>query len=166
MIAASLAQAAEGWARPWADLYADSSLVKSAVVFLHLAGVVVGGGFALSADRATFRLGRLTDDARLELVEELGDTHRTVLIGLAVVVATGIAMLLADLETLLPSAVFWVKMGGFVLLLLNGLTLQRAERRCRRDGGEAGWRALRRAAVRSAGLWLAVLWLGALLASS
>jgi hypothetical protein len=152
-------------AKPWADLYADSSLVKSLVVFLHLAGVVVGGGFALSADRAAFRLGRLTPDARLALVEELGETHRAVMTGLALVVATGVAMLLADLETLLPSPVFWVKMGGFALLLLNGLTLQRAERRCRR-GGEDAWRALRAAAVRSAGLWMAVLWLGALLASS
>ena len=111
---------------------------------------LVAGGFALSADRATFRLGRLTDDARLELVEELGDTHRPVLAGLAVVVASGLAMLLADLETLRPSTVFWVKMGAFALLLVNGLTLQRAERRCRRGDGDRAWRALRAAAVRSA----------------
>ncbi|HET7459752.1 MAG TPA: hypothetical protein VFJ82_00835 [Longimicrobium sp.] len=153
-------------AQPWADLYADSSGVKSIVVFLHLAALVVAGGFALAADRAAFRLGRLSEDARLELVDELGDTHRPVLVGLAVVVLSGVAMLLADLETLLPSVVFWVKMGGFALLLANGLTLQRAERRCRAGEGEKGWRALRAAAVRSAVLWMAVLWLGALLASS
>lgn len=161
----ALADAARTWAQPWADLYADSSVVKSLVVFAHLGGLLVAGGFALSADRATFRLGRLSPDARLGVVEELGDTHRTVLAGLAVVVASGLAMLLADLETLLPSFVFWGKMGLFALLLLNGVSLQRAERRCR--GGDAtAWRALRGAAVRSAGLWFVVLWMGALLASS
>lgn len=154
-------------AKPWADLYADSSLVKAIVVFLHLGGLLVAGGFALAADRATLQLGRLDESARLEFVHELGETHRPVLAGLAVVVLAGLLMLAADLETLLPSVVFWIKMGGFVLLLLNGLTLQRAERMLR--GGAAphtAWRSLHWAAVRSAGLWFTVLFLGTLLASS
>lgn len=163
----SLVQTAAGVAKPWADLYADSSWVKAIVVFLHLGALLVAGGFALAADRATLRLGRLDEGDRLEVVHELGETHRPVLIGLAIVVASGILMLAADLDTLLPSVVFWIKMGGFVLLLLNGLTLQRAERVLRAgDAAQKAWRKLHWAALRSAGLWFAVLFLGALLSSS
>lgn len=161
-----LIQAAEGAARPWAELYADSSLVKAVVVFLHLGGMLAAGGFALAADRATLRLGRLTEDQRLVFIRELGELHRPVLIGLGVVMATGAAMLLADLETLLASWVFWVKMGAFALLLLNGLTLRGAERRCGGGDGGPAWRSLRRAALRSAGLWFVVLFLGSMLASA
>ncbi|HET7461764.1 MAG TPA: hypothetical protein VFJ82_10980 [Longimicrobium sp.] len=163
----SLVKAAADAFQPWADLYGDSSLVKASVVFLHLGGLLVAGGFALAADRATLGLGRLGPEQRLEVVHELGETHRPVLAGLAVVIVSGVAMLAADLETLLPSVVFWAKMGGFALLLLNGLTLQRAERRLRGgDPGRQAWRSLHRAALRSAVLWFAVLFLGALLASS
>jgi hypothetical protein len=162
-----LVKSAAEVAQPWADLYGDSSLVKAAVVFVHLGALLVAGGFALTADRATLRLGRLDAEQRLEVVHELGETHRPVLAGLAVVVLSGLAMLAADLETLLPSVVFWLKMGGFVLLLLNGLTLQRAERMLQAgDPGQKLWRSLHRAAVRSAGLWFTVLFLGTLLASS
>ena len=163
----TLVQAAAGWVQPWADLYADSVTVKALVVFLHMGGLLAAGGFALAADRATLRLGRLTEGERLHFVRELGETHRPVLMGLAIVIVTGVAMLLADLETLLPSPVFWVKMGMFALLMLNGLTLRSAERRL--NGGahtQRGWRSLHRAALRSAGLWFTVLFLGTLLASS
>ena len=163
----SLVQNAAGFVKPWAELYSDSATVKAIVVFLHLGGLLAAGGFALAADRATLRLGRLTETERLHFVRELGDTHRPVLAGLAIVIVTGLAMLLADLETLLPSAVFWVKMGGFALLMLNGVTLQRAERML--SGGThtpRAWRRLHSAALRSAGLWFTVLFLGTLLASS
>jgi len=163
----SLAKSAAEALQPWADLYGDSSLVKALVVFLHLGALMVAGGFALAADRATLGMGRLDAAQRLEVVQELGETHRPVLAGLAIVVLSGLAMLAADLETLLPSVVFWAKMGGFVLLLLNGLTLQRAERRVRGgDSGRRAWRSLHGAALRSAVLWFAVLFMGTLLASS
>ena len=155
------------WTRPWADLYADSAMVKALVVFLHMGGLLAAGGFALAADRATLRLRRLPGEERLRLVRELGETHRPVLIGLSIVIVTGMAMLLADLETLLPSPLFWVKMGAFALLLLNGLVLRRAGHRLlRAPPTPRGWRSLHGAALRSAGLWFTVLFLGTLLASS
>jgi hypothetical protein len=162
-----LVHQAAGWVQPWADLYADSSLAKAIVVFLHMGGLLVAGGFALAADRSTLRLGRLTDGERLHFIRELGETHRPVLMGLAIVISTGLAMLLADLETLLPSPVFWLKMGVFALLMVNGLTLRRAEQRLN-DGSRTAraWRSLHHAALRSAGLWFTVLFLGTLLASS
>ena len=161
-----LVQHAEAIAKPWADFYSDSAWAKTIVVFLHLGGMLAAGGFAVSADRATLRLGRLDEGERLAFIRELGDLHRPVLVGLVVVVVSGLAMLFGDLETLLPSITFWVKMAAFVLLLLNGLTLQRAERRCSVEGGAGAWRALHRSALRSATLWFAVVFLGAMLASS
>lgn len=167
----SLLQTATAAAQPWADLYADSALVKAGVAFLHVGGLVAAGGFALFADRATLRAGRRTPAERHAWVRELGALHRPVLIGLAVVVLSGLLMLAADLEALLPSPVFWVKMAAFVLLLLNGRALQRAGQRLASSVAGAaddakGWRALRRASLRSAGLWFVVLFLGTLLTSA
>ena len=42
-------------AEPWNSLYSDSKLVSSTVVFLHLVPLLVAGGTALVADRATLR---------------------------------------------------------------------------------------------------------------
>ncbi|MDP9349822.1 MAG: hypothetical protein M3P24_11895, partial [Gemmatimonadota bacterium] len=42
-------------AGPWASLYNDSPPLQTVVLFAHLAGMLVGGGFALAADRATLR---------------------------------------------------------------------------------------------------------------
>jgi uncharacterized membrane protein len=151
---------------PWAELYANSARVKAVVVFVHVAGTMTAGGFAMAADRAALRAGRLADSERLHLVRELGEIHRPVLLALLAVVLSGVAMLLGDLETLLPSIVFWVKMGLFVLLLVNGVTVQRAERRLSADAPGAPWGPLRSAAWRSIGLWLAVVFFGALLSSA
>jgi uncharacterized membrane protein len=187
----ALVETLAGLARPWADFYGDSSLAQSAVAFLHFGGLVTAGGLAFAADRAALRAWRRPDEERRRYLRELAATHRPVLIGLAVVVLSGLAMLLADVEALLPSPVFWMKMGAFALLLLNGLTIRRAERMLsapapepaagaageepdrdapprpqRRADPEAPWRSLRRAALRSAGLWLTVLLLGTLLTSA
>jgi len=167
----SLLHTAIAAAQPWADLYADSALVKAAVAFLHVGGLVAAGGFALAADRATLRVSHRPEPERRAWVHELGALHRPVLTGLAIVVLSGVLMLAADLEALLPSPFFWVKMAAFVLLLLNGRALQRAGRRLAPaladpSDDAAAWRALRRASVRSAGLWLVVLFLGTLLTSA
>jgi hypothetical protein len=52
----------------------------------------------------------------------------------------------------------------FGLLLLNGIAVQVAGRRLSRDAMDArGWIRLRRASLRSIGLWTAVIFLGVLL---
>ena len=49
----------------------------------------------------------------------------------------------ADLETLLPSWVYWLKMGVFVLVLVNGTAIRRAGRRLQMDPHDAiHWRSL------------------------
>lgn len=160
-------QAVEGFARPWADLYNDHTAVSTAVTFTHLAGMLVAGGFAVATDRAVIRAGRAPAERRAAVLHELGAIHRPVVIGLAVVVLTGAAMLLSDVATFLPSGVFWAKMGLVGLLLGNGVLMQRAERRLRADPGDRrGWRSLTTASVRSGALWMLALLFGVLLTAA
>lgn len=149
-------------AQPWADWYGASTPVQTLVLFLHLGGLLVAGGVAFASDRAVLRAWRAGPERQRHVLVELGDAHRVVLGGLAVVIASGLLMLLADLESLLGSWVFWAKMAGFVVLLVNGLVLRSRESAARTQES-AEWRPLRTAAVRSAGLWLMVLLLGSLL---
>lgn len=154
-------------AQPWADLYASSTAVATAVQFLHLASLLVAGGFALSFDRAALRMTGKPVTERMPFLRELRAVHRPVLIALVIVTASGLALLLADLEALLPSTVFWIKLGAFVLLLLNGLLIAHAGARLLVNAEDArGWRALRSGAARSIALWTATLFLGVLLTSA
>lgn len=133
----------------WAHLYNDNHVVNTAVTFAHFGGVLVGGGLALAADRAAFRRVAAATDPRL---------HRWVVSALAVVFLSGVLMMLADLDTYLTSAVFWIKMVLVVLLLGTGYARIRVEAR----GGV--W--LRRISALSAALWLVILLAGTMLTSS
>src|SRR5512147_1671286 len=104
------------FAKPWASAYADSKVLMDSVTFLHVAGFLVAGGLALSADRAVFRAARADEATRRVHVAELNAVHLPVLAGLAVACLTGILLFLADVETFATSPVFWVKMGFLVLL--------------------------------------------------
>lgn len=124
----------------WAHLYNDNSVVNTAVTYVHLAGVLVGGGLALAADRDAFRPSPVLPDPQI---------HRWVVGALSFVFVTGVMMMLADLDTYLHSTVFWVKMALIALLLANGYGRVRAEAR------PGPW--LRRTSAVSAALWLAAL---------
>lgn len=153
---------------PWANLYNGSSLVSTSVTFVHLGGLLLGGGCAVAADRMTLRL-RPANSARFRAhLQELHGMHRPVLLGLALTFASGLLMLAADLPTYLPSTLFWFKMGLIAVLLGNGLVLRRAERALRFGwtAQDRGWRRLQRAAQASLTLWFGSLLLGtALLAA-
>lgn len=145
-------------AEPWATLYSDSPALQTVVLFLHLVGVLVGGGYALAADRATLRAFRSGAVERGRHLAELRAVHRPVVAGLTVALASGAAMLAADLETYLVSWPFWTKMGLVALLLANGYALRRAGEAPK--PGDAAWRRLRAASLASSVLWLAVLFAG------
>lgn len=151
-------------AEPWAVFYGDSPPLQAAVLFAHLGGMLVGGGFALAADRATLRASRAEAAGRDRHLSELLATHRPVLVALAVTAASGLLMLAADLETYLGSPAFWTKMGLVVLLLGNGYAVQRTGKLLSRDPG-AAWNRLRAASVASFVLWLAVVLAGTWLTS-
>lgn len=151
-----------GIAQPWADLYGGSVPVEVTVVFLHLAALMVAGGLAIASDRAIFRASPAGADVKALVVQVVGGAHRLVLIGLGVLVVTGLLMLLADVEALLTSPLFWAKMVGFGLLLVNGARLRRLAAG-NPVADAAAWRPLYGAAVTSTALWLGLLLLGVLL---
>ncbi len=150
--------------QPWADLYGGSTLLQGLVTFLHIGGVVVAGGFALASDRSTFRVSGRPAEIRREHLAELGAVHAPVLWALGIVLVSGGALLLADVETFLPSWFFWLKMGLVAVLLVNGLTVQKAEKGLvKNPEDQAAWKRLRWAAGRSVVLWGVVVLLGVLL---
>jgi hypothetical protein len=93
--------------------------------------------------------------------------HRPVLLGLTIVMASGLLMLAADLQTFLTSPVFWVKMALVAALLANGLGLTRAGQRLEREpDSESGWLRLRRWSLSSLALWFAVTLVGTFLTNA
>jgi hypothetical protein len=97
--------------------------------------------------------------------------------------ATGLLMAAADVATYAASAVYWSKMGGVALLLVNGVLLRRAEAAVRQAPAQApgdraegvappdpagmtgAWGAVRAAALRSLLLWCTLVLLGVLLSN-
>lgn len=150
--------------QPWSDLYAGSTALSTTVEFLHLGGLLVAGGLALSFDRAALRTGSRTLVDRTRFVNELREVHRPVLLALLVVILSGFALMLADFDAMLESKVFWLKMSVFIALMVNGFMVRRAGRLLERDVKNAArWRSLERGSIRSMGLWIAVVFLGVLL---
>ncbi|MEO5510406.1 MAG: hypothetical protein ABIS27_07220, partial [Longimicrobiales bacterium] len=74
-------------------------------------------------------------------------------------------MAAADVEEFIAAPVFWIKMGLVVLLLINGLMMQRTEARLT-SGAHAAWQKLRVHARLSMALWLLIATLGIILAGS
>jgi len=147
----------------WGHFYGHTP-VRASVTYLHLLGILVGGGVAVSADRASLGLSPATPDWSQELAR-LASVHRWVLGGLTLIFASGLLMMLAQLDTFATSVVFWSKMGLIALLLGNGYARMRAETALRK-GVAAGWGGFRRASVASLVLWLAILLAGTLLHST
>ncbi len=142
-------------ARPWAAIFNDSRAVSSGVMFAHLSGLVLGGGGAVAADRASLRALRASEAQRQSHLRELGLVHRVVLWGLSLTFLSGLMLAAADVETYATLPAFWIKMGLIALLLGNGLFMQRAEQAL--TSGAPAWRRLHVAAVASLVLWFAVL---------
>lgn len=166
--------AVDGAAEPWRRLYSDSVAVSTAVTFVHLAALVVAAGLALGADRATWRVARSHDAAeRARHLAEVARTHPIVVGALGLVMASGVALALADLEAYALSTLFWAKMLLVAALLANGLLMQHGERAVQRAaaradarGEERAWRAMRRTSVASVALWLATLLAGTVLSNA
>lgn len=151
----------------WADWYGNSMALSTAVISLHLGGMLLGGGLAVASDRAALRALKRPEPLAA-LLAELAAIHRPVVIGLVVTCATGLLMLAADLDSLLPSPVFWIKMGVLVALIGNGWRVRQTAR-CLEAGptDAVRWRArLRSAVVVSLALWFLALGLGAALPGS
>jgi hypothetical protein len=154
---------------PWADLYGNSALISTLVVFTHIAALVFAGGLAVTLDRATLRASRGPAEFRWRQLEELASAHRLVVIGVTLSVVSGLLLLTADIATYLTSPIYWIKMSLFALLLVNGWAMTRLETRIRHAPNAAdaeGWRLLRRTALFSIVLWFAIAFSGVALVNA
>jgi hypothetical protein len=127
---------------------------------------------AVAADRSTLRTGADLADRRRRL-RELHAMHRPILIALAVVFLTGLALAAADVDTFASSPAFGIKLLLVALLLANGAVLTRTEAALRSASAEpsAGrnarpWRRLRLTSWLSLSLWAATVVAGTVLVNA
>ncbi|MEO8623259.1 MAG: hypothetical protein ABI625_19440 [bacterium] len=157
--------------KPWAKFHNHSKVAATLATFLHIAPIVVGGGFGIFLDRATLRVKHDDPHASERHLLELRAVHPYVISALALSFVSGIALLAADLDTFLGSIVFWIKMGLVLLLLANGVFMQRLEHALGRvaEGTVNGasvlraatlWDRLRLVAIVSLLLWLTITFTG------
>jgi hypothetical protein len=136
----------------WSSFYANHGFIRTVVDFLHIGGLMIAGGFALTADRAILKAAIRPEARKLQL-ETLRRSHKPVLIGLIAVTSSGFLLFAADSDNFLHSMYFWIKIGLFGTLLINGAVLARAERIANR-GESKGWRQLQWTSSLSIVLWL------------
>jgi hypothetical protein len=157
----SLVDACQGWAH----LYNKTKLVSIAVTSVHFAGLLLGGGAAVAADRETLWAAKEAEPVRADHLRFLGTVHSIAIIGLAMLAGSGLLMLLADLETFWASRAFWTKMTLVGLLLANGLMMRRAERLAAAEPDRA-WTQLRWTSIGSLALWFAIVLASTILAAT
>jgi hypothetical protein len=144
----------------WSAIYSNHALLRSAIGFMHVGGLMLGGGCAISADFATIqavREGAFGPTTRLHVLKH---THAIVVTGLIALSISGALLFAADAGTFLDSRIFWLKMGLMASLLVNGLVMLSGERGVRR-GDASAWRRLYAAAVSSLVLWFLTTLAGA-----
>jgi hypothetical protein len=164
LAAAESSSALARFAEPWNSLYSDSKAVASAVLFLHLVPLLLAGGAAITADRATLRAARGTPADRARQIRDLARVHAVVLGGLALSFVSGVLLFLSDVDEFLDSPVFWVKLALVALLLLNGFMMTRTEKSLGAGGEEmAHWARLRTISVLSLILWTTTTLVGVVL---
>ena len=146
----------------WSSIYSTSPAIKSALAFTHIGALVGGGGAAIAADRTTLRAMRRGQAALEHELEHLHHVHLFVIVGLALVIISGVLLMFADLDAYLSAPVFWLKMALVVLLMANGALVMRGGRRTH-AGDPSGPRVLRFAAIASLLLWFGTTLLGAIL---
>ena len=136
----------------WSSVYSNHAALRTGVEFLHIGGLVAGGGCAITADLATIAAARVQSATLAAQLQLLKRTHAIVLSGLAALVVSGVLLFAADYETFVASRVFWLKMALMVVLLANGALLVRSERDAERADGGA-WKRLHLIATTSLIVW-------------
>src|SRR3954452_5298363 len=144
----------------WAALYSGSAVLRTLVAFVHVAGLVSGGGAAVAADRATLKATRKGALVTREQIASIHNTHRIVIAGLAAVIVSGVLLFAADVDTYAPSRLFWLKMGMVAALMINGAVLARLGR-SGPTPGERLRRNMRWTAAISLALWFLTTLAGA-----
>jgi hypothetical protein len=151
--------------KPWAEFYDNSKVAPTVVTFIHVGALIIAGGFALSADRDTFRAVRSSEAVRAQHLDDLHSVHPWVIGGLTLSVLSGLMLFASDVKTFYGSWIFWTKMLLIVALLTNGYVMVLAERGLRGPvpSGAAGWSVLRRTSIVSMVLWFTIALAGIIL---
>lgn len=136
----------------WTSLYSNHAALRTGIEFVHVGGLLAGGGCAITADLATISADRDGSATRTAHLQLLARTHRLVVSGLVALTISGLLLFGTDVETFLYSRVFWLKMGLVLLLLINGGAFVLGERQLKRDETGA-WKRLHRIALTSLVLW-------------
>ena len=152
-----------GILKSWSEYYGNHQAVSVAVRFIHLVGLVLGGGTALFIDRQVLRAARGNEEEKHEALRYLRNAHALVIPWLATLGITGILMTAADTETFLVSRVYWIKMAVVALLAVNGGVLLLAEKRVMQLGAAKTWSRLVTVSTISFLLWIGALLMGILL---
>lgn len=150
-------------ASPWEHFYSNSKGAEIFTTFLHVGGLLLGGGLAIASDRATLRAIRQAVHDRVQHLEALSSVHRIVLAGLTITFVSGIFLFLSDVKTFWGSWVFWLKMALIAALLVNGFIMTRAENCLRTETlreDDRSWTHLHHTAVASLVLWYAITLVG------
>ncbi len=165
---------------PWSEFYADSSWLPTTVLAVHMLALFIGGGMAIAADRRILMVVPDAPKALQHAAEELQTTHAIVIGALVLTVLSGVALATSDLGTFAVSTVFWAKMATLVVLLSNGVYMQRMESQVHAAASDPSaaptgaaflpslqrpWTALRRSAVISATAWSVMVVLGVVLSN-
>lgn len=159
---------------PWKTLYSNSKTVGVCVMFAHVGALLIGGGFAVAADRMTLRAFRQGRDAQIRQLTEIQAIHKPILGAIAVLLVSGVLMAAADVETFAVSIPFWIKILCVTLLLVNGALLYKTDEGLRFAYGQGGagssgeaterlWRRLRATSIASLFLWIATTLAGTVL---
>lgn len=144
----------------WAALYSGSAVMRTLVSFVHVAGLVGGGGAAIAVDRAMLLATKKGAVVRREQIDGIHNTHRVVLAGLGAVVVSGLLLFAADVDTYAVSKLFWLKMAMVAMLMVNGALLVRAGHGSQTIDDRTR-RTLRRTAAVSLSLWFLTTLAGA-----
>jgi uncharacterized membrane protein len=145
----------------WASLYANSSAIRTVLGFAHVAGLIVGGGAAIAADRGVLRAVRQTPSELPLHLAAIRNAHSIVLASLAIVMTSGLMLAASDTDTFLHAPLFWVKMALVGLLVVNGACMRFAERAA--TAPQPRWKPLAVTAAASLTLWLLTTLAGAAL---
>jgi hypothetical protein len=86
-----------GLVQPWATAYPDHRWLQTTLLFTHLAGIFLGGGFAIATDRDTFiamRSARLSGQIRH--LGRIHTIHKPVMFGLVLALASGFLLVFRE----------------------------------------------------------------------
>jgi hypothetical protein len=146
-------------ATTWGSSYANHAALRTIIAFGHVGGLVAAGGASMVADREILSASRRRGQGGSAALRTINKTHRAVLAGLAVVIASGALLFAADLDAYLVSRLFWIKMALVVALMINGAILMRAERRVSNNLCDS-WGTLQWTAIASLSLWFLTTLIG------